>query len=72
MRFFLTMAVKTVKLAMKNVYTLFLGVFIGNIHLFKPLKRNIVLIVITPPICIVTIPFLKYCTNPFFAVQFIA
>ena len=30
---------------------------IGNIHLFKPLKRNIVLIVITPLTCVVTMAF---------------
>ena len=32
-------------------------VLIGNIPLFKPLKRNIVLIVITPLICVVTMVF---------------
>ena len=32
-------------------------VLIGNIRLFKPLKRNIVLIVIMPLICVVTMVF---------------
>ena len=48
---FAIISVKTVKLAMENVHSLFLRVLIGNMHLFKPLKRNIVLIVITPLIC---------------------
>ena len=39
---------------MENVHSSLLRVLIGNIHLFKPLKRNIVLIVITPLIYVVT------------------
>ena len=42
---------------MENVHSLFLTVLIGNIHLLKPLKRNIVVIVITPLICVVTLAF---------------
>ena len=42
---------------MENVHFLFLRVVIGNIHLFKPLKRNIVLILITPLICVLTMAF---------------
>ena len=42
---------------MENVHSLFLRVLIGDIHLLKPLKRKIVLIVITPLICVVTMAF---------------
>ena len=42
---------------MENVHSLVLTILIGNIHLFKPLKRNIVLIVITPLICVLTMAF---------------
>ena len=54
---FAIISVKTVKLAMENVQSLFYRVLIRNIHLFKSLKRNIVLIVITPLICVVTVDF---------------
>ena len=39
------------------MHSLFQKVLIGNVHLFKPLKRNSVLIVITPLICVVTMAF---------------
>ena len=54
---FAIISVKTVKLAMENVHSLLQRVPIGNIRLFKPLKRSIVLIVITPLICVVTMSF---------------
>ena len=50
---FAIISIKTVKLAMENVHR----VLIGNIHLFKRLKRGIVLIVITPLISVTTMAF---------------
>ena len=42
---------------MENVHSLFKRVLIGNIHLFKLLKRNMILIIITPLICVMTMAF---------------
>ena len=42
---------------MENIHSLFQRVLIGNIHLFRPLKRDVVLILITPLICVLTMAF---------------
>ena len=46
---------------MENVYFFVLKSLHREHTPFQAAKRNIVLIVITPLICVMTVPFLKYC-----------